>query len=102
MQYVIVKKRNKYRLMDLLSIEIDSCCDRHHDTSFQFSGDKMFCIKSSEVVDDYYCDIGAITHTEKTRFYMGKVIEMSDDIEFIAKRFCELCKEVEKNDSKKC
>ena len=89
MQYLIVKKRNKYALIDTLPIELD-VNSRGESTHVKITGDnKVYLIHSYEVVDDWYADTGYITHYEKHKEYVGKLIYASNDIEKAALMFAD-------------
>lgn len=84
MQYFIVKKKNKYFLIDTLPIEL-GISEYGQNTSIKITGDsKLYLIHEYEVVDDWYADIGAISHYEKHKQYVGKIVYASDDIEQVS------------------
>ena len=91
MHYLIVKKKNKYFLLDILSFELGSCTNSNCSViRINEKTNKVCEIYSYEVIDDYFCDIGAVTHYERGRNYLGKLIYSSDNIEEIAIKFNEL------------
>lgn len=61
--FIIYKYKGKFHIID----EFDSDIDIQ-------KGGKLYLIRSDEVVDDWFCDIGAITHIENSRTYLGKVV----------------------------
>ena len=90
MQYFLVKKRNVYRLIDTLPIEL-SISYRGEDITVKKTNDnKLYFIHSYEEIDDWYADTGYITHFEKYKEYVGKIIFESDDIEEIALKYAEV------------
>lgn len=91
MQYLIVKKKNKYSLIDVLALELDSYySSKSSEIRISEKTAKVWKIYSYEVIDDYFCDIDAVTHCESERIYLGKLIYSSNNIEEIAIKFNEL------------
>ena len=90
MQYLIVKKKNKYFLIDTLPIEL-GISEHGTNITIKNTGDnKLYFIHEYEEVDDWYADTGYITHFEKYREYVGKIVFESDDIEEIALKYAEV------------
>lgn len=75
MQYLIVKYRKSYHLIDTLAEEFypDSYGNRIY---FEYHGNKLYSIES-------------ITKNIRAKVYRGKIVEASDNIESIAKKYCE-------------
>lgn len=90
MQYFLVKKRNVYRLIDTLPIELGVSWSGEDTTAKKTNDNKLYFIHSYEVVDDWYADIGYISHFEKHREYVGKIVFESDNIEEIALKYAEV------------
>lgn len=95
MQYLLVKFKNTYSLIDTLPIEMGISFLRE-DCHFHITkSNKVYKIYSYEIVDDWYADTGYITHFEDSRVYIGKLIMKSDNIEEIALEYA-LCKSKER------
>ena len=94
-QYLLVKFKNTYSLIDTLPIETniyfrgEGC--RFHITK----SNKVYRIDFFEVVDSWCADTGYITHFEDSKHYIGKLIMQSDNIEEIALEYA-LCKSKER------
>ena len=89
-QYKIVKYKNMYKLIDTLAIELGNWGHSDSDRIHITKSDKVYIIHSYEVVDDWFADIGHITHFEESKTYLGKLIFESEDIEEVALKFAEL------------
>lgn len=92
-QYLIVRKYRKYSLIDTLPIEMDISFRGEYSRIKIGRDNKVYRISKVEVVDDWFADIGHVTHYETHKHYLGTLIEQSDDIENIALTFAELVKE---------
>lgn len=85
-KYLIVKKKNRYYIYDTYSDDF-----LYNDIQFKvYKDEKVYKFRKYEVVDDYFFDIGAITHTETEKWYCGLLVFESNDIEETAREFCHL------------
>lgn len=90
-QYLIIKKRNKYFLIDTLQIIVENgYSGTTQDIRISDKNKRVYWVVSFEVEDDWYADTGAITHYEKVEHYMGTLVYSSDNIEEAAIKFNEL------------
>lgn len=67
--YIITKFKGKYRLYDVLAIEMEDFMNSyngHHKIVID-KQQKVYHKYEYEEVDDWYADIGAITHTENAK-----------------------------------
>ena len=96
MQYIIVKYKNNYRLLDRCAIEMNVSLRGENEHITITKDNKVYSESSYEVVDDWYADTGYITHFEKDKTYIGVLVFGSDNIEEVALKFAEL--KGEKND----
>lgn len=91
MQYLIVRKNRKYKLIDRAATEINV----NHKGEYSYiricNDKKVFHIESKEKVSEVPI-IGKVLHYEQTKTYLGVLIEQADDIENIALTFAELVK----------
>lgn len=87
-QYVIVKKNNKYQLLDIFFEEMKDLNIRFRKTK----DNKLYTKVIYEVLDDWYADIGEITYEEHEVNYIGKIVFQSDDIEEAALVYAQLIK----------
>lgn len=84
-QYIIVKFNRKYRVYDNLRAGI---IDR--DTIKIMKDNKVYLEHSYEVLDDYALDTGPITHWEKDKVYLGKLVYQTNDLIQLATKYMEL------------
>lgn len=88
MKYLITKYKNNYNIIDILNTEFDNTINTPNSCYIKITNDKkVYIIHEYEVIDDYYLDIGAISHYEKEKIYMGKIIYESNDIIDIALKY---------------
>lgn len=89
-QYVIVKKNNRYHLRDIFFEELNESYGANN-VSFRKTKDNKLYIKvTREVLDEWYADIGKITHQEHDNIYIGKIVFESGDIEEVALEYARL------------
>lgn len=74
--YYVLKNGKK---IDTIDIAVDEVIDGSNYSTYYMLGDKLYCIIKYQELDDYYCDIGAITHTEAIRLCLGKVALFTND-----------------------
>ena len=86
MKYIIVKKKKHYHIIDTFFKEVTDLNTR----ITVYKNNKVYETYYYDEVDDWFADIGAITHTEKIKIYLGKLIFESDDIEETAREFVRL------------
>lgn len=70
-RFIIYKYKGEYHLIDMFDFWFGDEFDSDIDVQ---KGGKLYLIRSYEVFDDWYCDIGAVTHTERDRTYLGKTV----------------------------
>lgn len=86
-RYLIVRHKNCYFIYDTFNYFFEN----HNDIQIKVYKDKkVYEVRKYEVVDDYFFDIGAITHTEIEKWYCGTLVFESDDLEATAREFCHL------------
>lgn len=91
--YIITKLKNKYHIYDVYKDEMLGAFDQNKDIRYRITkSKKVYIISSWEIIDDYYCDTGAITHYEEHKEYIGTLIFGSDNIQEIAEKYSELKK----------
>ena len=79
-QYLIVKFKKNYRLIDSLAIEMEY--DSTKDCRIRETSDnKLYLITNAQELEDYYCDIGPIYRERTYKTYLGRIIYKYSDIE---------------------
>ena len=89
-QYKVIKYKNTYKLIDILPIEMDISFRGESNEIHVTKDKKVYLVHHYEVVDDWYADIGYVTHFEKSKEYLGRLVFESDNIEEAALKFAEL------------
>lgn len=85
-RYIILKNR----IIDILAESLDECADcyNHSWTTYKVTKNKkLYCKVEQDVLEDWYADIGPIYKTEKERFYVGKVLFTTNNIETLLNQF---------------
>lgn len=86
-RYLIVKYKKNYFIYDTY----DSFFENNNDIQIKvYKNKNVYRIYKYEVVDDYFCDIGAITHTEVEKWYSGILVFESDNLLETAMEYCRL------------
>lgn len=85
-----MKKKNKlkrYLLLENQIIDMSSTLNYEELDYYITNSGTLYQKHSFEIVDDWYADIGYITHTKHVRKKIGKVLFASDNVETIINRF---------------